>query len=169
MPVTRIESLPDDSHVWIFGASSPLTAEQSGVLLSSLERFQGEWAAHGAPLNSAHEVRDRRFLIVAVEPTVDASGCSIDRLFKLLGDLERKLAVSLIDSGSIFYRDGDGTVHVASRDEFRQLASAGSVTPDSPVFDNGVQTLGDLRHGRWEKPASRSWHGRLMPATSASA
>ncbi|MEO8215538.1 MAG: hypothetical protein ABI718_00480 [Acidobacteriota bacterium] len=167
MPVTAMKNLPDDAHVWIFGASSALNPEQSEVLLRAVEEFQRNWAAHGAPLTTAGDLRDQRFLVVAVEPSVDPSGCSIDRLFKLLQSLSGELGISLVDSGSIFYRDDRGEVQAATRDEFRNLAQRGAVTGESIVFDNAVQTLGDLRHGRWERPASQSWHGRLMAPAGA--
>jgi hypothetical protein len=36
------------------------------------------------------------------------------------------------------------------------------VTPSTPVFDNTITTVGELREGAWERPAAESWHGRAF-------
>ena len=48
---------------------------------------------------------------------------------------------------------------VASGEE---LAADGIVTPETVVFDQSVTHLSQLRDGKWEKPAARSWHGRAF-------
>ena len=37
-----------------------------------------------------------------------------------------------------------------------------TVTGATVVFNNTVSTVGDLRGGRWEVPASESWHAALL-------
>ena len=36
------------------------------------------------------------------------------------------------------------------------------VGPDTTVFNNTLTSLGDVRAGRWEVPASDSWHARAF-------
>jgi len=36
------------------------------------------------------------------------------------------------------------------------------VTLDTIVFDNTVTSVGDVRSGRWERPAAGAWHGRAF-------
>jgi hypothetical protein len=58
-----------------------------------------------------------------------------------------------------------GNVARANRAQFGALADAGTVTPDTVVFDNTVPTLGTVRAGKWETPAREAWHGRAFFST----
>ena len=40
-----------------------------------------------------------------------------------------------------------------------------SVTLDTIVFDNTITRVGDVRSGRWERPAADAWHGRAFFGT----
>jgi len=62
----------------------------------------------------------------------------------------------------VWYRDGESRIRSVMRGEFRQLAETGSVGPDTPVFDLTASTLGLIRSGGLERPASTSWHARLL-------
>jgi hypothetical protein len=78
----------------------------------------------------------------------------MDRLGSALG-------VDLVDHGPVAYRDGGEIRHVP-RHRFAALAGSGRVTLDTIVFDNTVTSVGDVRSGRWERPAAGAWHGRAF-------
>src|ERR1700736_3931907 len=120
MPTTTIDALPDDSRIWIFPISPALDAERRARLLAGADRFLAAWAAHGAPIRSAREVVDDSFLVIAVDRDAETSGCSIDRMFGLLRQLERELGLSILDPNRVFVRHGDGRVEGVSRDVFRR-------------------------------------------------
>jgi hypothetical protein len=162
MPLVPLGSLPDDARVWVFAAERTLAPAEADAVLGTVDAFLGVWAAHGHPLRSARELRDARFLIIAVdESAAGASGCSIDSLVREIRALERQLGVTLVDHGPVVFRDG-ATIRRVARDEFAELARAGRVTPDTIVFDNTISRLASLRGGAWELPASASWHGRAF-------
>jgi hypothetical protein len=164
MPIVPFDSLPDDARVWVFGTERVLTPAESSRLLGVADAHLERWAAHGAPLTSARDWRDDRFLTIAVDQrTAGASGCSIDALFRQLQALERELAVGIVGGGRVFYRGADGKAEATDRADFVVLAERGEVTPDTLVFDPTVQTLGAWRSG-FERRARDSWHGQLMPA-----
>ncbi len=132
-------------------------------MLETLNSFFEEWAAHRQRLEVGFAWRYQRFLLVAVdESRAGASGCSIDDLTDRLRELEAELALSLLDSSPVWYRDPGGRVRTSARAEFQRLAEGGEVGPDTTVFDLSLIRLGDLREGRWELPAARSWHSRLL-------
>jgi hypothetical protein len=165
MPKVPFEQLPDDARLWVFAADRPLRTEEQARLLDHADRFLTGWAAHGAPVVGARALRDGRFLLVgADERATGVSGCSIDTLFRSLGELEREMDVSLRDGGLVFWRDEDGTIHAGSRPAFREHARRGAVGADTIVFDNTVSTVGDLRTGRWEVAMRDSWHARAFGA-----
>lgn len=165
MPVVDFKQLPSSSRVWVFASDRPLVGDESSKLLGAVDGFLAQWKAHGAPLRCAREWRDDRFLAIGVDPTVEqASGCSIDGLFRGLQQLERELSTSLVAGGRVFYRDG-GRVARASRHEVRGLFDRGALTGETSVFDTSVTDAASYRD-HFERPARESWVAAL--ATQAS-
>jgi hypothetical protein len=153
MSLVPFESLPPDARVWVFASDAPLIGATADRLLATVDRFLEQWKAHGAPLRAAREWREDRFLVVGIDPTVEqASGCSIDGLFRALRELEQVIGSRLVGGGRIFYRTGDGSVAVAPRDELDALAARGDVTRQTPVFDLSLTSLAAWRE-RFEIPA----------------
>lgn len=152
----NIDQLGNDAPIWIFGISPALDAAQSATLLEAVDAFLDTWAAHGTPIRAARELRERSFLLIAADERNEKSGCSIDRMFGTLRQLERDLRVSILDSTRIFIRDA-GTVRALPRPEFRSAADE-----KTPVFDTTADRLGHVRAGAWERPAGESWHRQLL-------
>ena len=157
MPRIETNQLHDHSRIWIFGISPALSEAQQSRLLASVDAFLHGWAAHGHPITAARDVIEGTFLVVGVDKAAETSGCSIDRMFGTLRDLERELGVSILDSGRIFFRHGDGRPDAMSRAEFREKADAHTI-----VFDTNAETMGAIRSGQWERPATESWHRDLL-------
>lgn len=163
MPRTSFDSLPSDARLWVFGAERALGPAERGDLLAAVDRFLDAWKAHGAPLTGARELLGDRFLFVAVdEASVPPSGCSIDAMVRVLGELEEKLGVGLVGHGAVFYRTPAGDVRRVERAEFGRLAKAGEVGPETPVFDTTLTRVAKLREGEFERPARAAWHGRAF-------
>jgi len=149
--------LSDDSRVWIFGISPSLDDARGARLLARIDEFLATWAAHGAPITAARDLLHGSFLVIGVDRRSETSGCSIDRMFGLLQQLERDLGVAILDPDRVFYRGGDGEVHAMSRADFAEKGD-----PHTIVFDILAERLGDIRSGRWERPAKDSWHKALL-------
>ncbi|HUR80825.1 MAG TPA: hypothetical protein VM733_08665 [Thermoanaerobaculia bacterium] len=152
----NIDQLSDDAHIWIFGISPALDAQQGERLLRRVDEFLDNWAAHGVPIRGARDLREGSFLVIAADENRERSGCSIDRMFGTLKDLERDLQVQILDSNRIFLREGS-SVRVVPRLQFREAANS-----DTQVFDVTAERLGDVRSGAWERAARDSWHARLL-------
>jgi hypothetical protein len=166
MPVVPFDTLPDASRVWVFGSDRPLTEEGTVTLLKGVDEYLSNWKAHGEPLTVGSQLRDHRFLVVAVDQsTAGATGCSIDGFFRVLQGLEPKVGASLVGGGRVFYRDGTGAVQSASRADVAGLATSGAITKDTVVFDTSLTDLGAFRSG-FEKRAKESWIKDLMGTTT---
>jgi hypothetical protein len=157
MPRTDITQLSDDARIWIFGISPALDTSAAKRLLSSVNGFLDEWTAHGQPVTAGRQLLESSFLVIGVEKTAAASGCSIDRMFGTLRELERELGVSILDAERVFIRHGDGRVDAISRNAFREAGD-----PHTIVFDTTAERLGDVRNGSWERRAEQSWHRTLL-------
>lgn len=171
MPAVPFDHVPDDARVWVFATPRPLESTDAGALLERVDGFLERWAAHGASVVGARDFRHGQFLLIAAdERATGVSGCSIDSLFHALAGVEQELGTDLRRTSSyVFYRDADGRVQAAERPAFRQLAAVGGVGEDTPVFDNTIATVGDLRSGGWEKRFGESWHARAFPIGAAAA
>lgn len=152
----NLDQLTDSAHVWIFGISPALDEEQQAVFLRKVDAFLDDWAAHGVGIRGARELREGSFLIVAADEQREKSGCSIDRMFGTLKELEQQLGVTILDSTRVFFRN-EGGVRAIARGEFRTAA-----TPQTVVFDTTADQLGTVRTGAWERPAAESWHRHLL-------
>jgi hypothetical protein len=164
MPIVPFETLPDASRVWVFGSDRSLTGPDADRLLGEVDRFLGQWKAHGVPLACSRDWRDERLLTIGVDSTREnASGCSIDGLFRVLQAIERPLGTRLVGGGRLFYRDSAGTVQCATRDQLADLAARGAINDGTVVFDTGITTVGEWRD-RFEAPAAETWVGELLRA-----
>ena len=164
MPLINFGDLPDDSRVWVFGASAPLDEVDAAKLLAAVDGFLLQWKAHGHPLTAARDWREERFLVVGVDQrTEGASGCSIDGLFRTLQGLEKAVGASLVGGSTVFFRDSVGLVHGIPRADFALLSKQGAVGTATPVFDTTVTSAADYR-GRFERAAGDSWHAALLAA-----
>ena len=156
MPIVPFTSLPDSARVWVFASDHELTGAAADTLLAAVDQFLSEWKAHGSPLRCAREWRDDRFLAIGVDVDAEnASGCSIDGLFRTLQQLERTIGSRLVGGGRVFYRVGS-EILAATRDEFIDGIKRGEVRGETPVFDTSL-TAAKAWRTRFEQPASSGW------------
>ena len=168
MTLTSFQALPDSARLWVFPASRRLSPPEASRLLPATDTFLNQWTAHKVALATARDWRYEQFLLVAVdEASAGASGCSIDALVRFAREEESRLGIRLTDNGPVWFRSRTGRVESASRAEFQRMAEQGDVTLKTVVFDNTVETVGALRDGKWEIPASNTWHGRAFFNASA--
>lgn len=163
MPAVKFSELPQVGRVWLFASDRPLVGKDKDLLLGEVDRFLNQWKAHGHPLRCAREWRDDRFLAIGIDPTEEqASGCSIDGLFRGLQMLEKSLNTRLVAGGRVFYRDSSGSAKLAARPEIDSLAKKGELTSSTPVFDLSITELSEYR-ARFESPAGKTWVAALLP------
>ncbi len=162
MPRVSFTDLPDSARVWVFGSDRQLGADESQVLLEEVDAFLDGWKAHGTPLRNAREWRENQFLVIGVDPTAEqASGCSIDALFRALQQLGNRLATSLVAGGRVFYRDRKGKPRLALRAELPIVVREGELGKETPVFDTTLTDAGSYRTA-FERPARDTWVAALI-------
>jgi hypothetical protein len=161
MPIVAFDTLPDSARVWVFASDKALSGEPADALLAAVDEFLSGWAAHGTPLRCARDWRDGRFLAIGVDVTAEnASGCSIDGLFRTLQQLERTLGSRLVGGGRVFYRTKSG-IETSSYEGFSDAVNAGEVARETPVFDTSLTGAADWRTS-FEKPAGQAWTSRFF-------
>ena len=158
MPRIGFEQLPEHARLWIFAAQRELDDPERARVLEEVDRFIDQWTAHNVPLTAARDWGQGRFLMIGVdEEAAGLSGCSIDALVRRMKVVQEELGVELVDNAPVLFKNG-GTIERVSRERFAELAEAGAVSLETPVFNNTLTRVGDLRAGRWEVRAEDSWH-----------
>jgi hypothetical protein len=74
--------------------------------------------------------------------------------------LEQEYNINLFDRFNLAYKEGEEVLS-APRNAFEELIKQGSITADTIVFNNLVQSLAEL-NTKWEVPFSQSWHPQLF-------
>ncbi len=162
--LSAFSALPDDARLWIHAAAAPLSDAAQTALLDRLSAFMDGWTSHEHAVKGTASILYDRFLVIAAVPADGGgiSGCGKDDLVHAVGDAASDLDVEWMPALHVLYRAPDGDVAAVSRPEFQERADEGPVTPDTPVFDPSLTTLGALRDGQFEMPARESWHAQLL-------
>jgi|SRR5450759_1458572 hypothetical protein len=157
MPLVPFDTLPPSARIWVFGSDVPLNGAPADTLLAEVDRYLDQWKAHGFPLKAAREWQENRFLVIGIDPTAEqASGCSIDDLFRTLQQIQKTIGAQIVGGGRVFYRDATGMTQSTTREKFSALTAEGAIGPHTPVFDTSLTRLDDWT-ARFEKPFAESW------------
>jgi hypothetical protein len=159
--IAKFETLPDDARIWIYQANRSLTDEELAGLEKQISAFLEEWTAHGQQLNAGFEIKYKRFIVIGLDQSQGgASGCSIDAQVRFIQQLEKQLDIDLLDKMNVSYKTGEFIAHKPLAD-FKKMAKNRSVSKDTIVFNNLVNTKSEYRD-YWEVPAKESWHARFF-------
>ncbi|WP_338410114.1 ABC transporter ATPase [uncultured Flavobacterium sp.] len=155
------EDLPEHSKIWIYQSNRKLSENEVTEITINAKEFIENWSAHGEPLEASYIIKYNRFIIFAVNQDVKAAtGCSIDTSVQFIQDLEQKYTIDLLDKMNVTYKTGE-FIAFKTLIEFKQLAKSKSVSENTIVFNNLVNTIEEWQDF-WEIPASESWHSRFF-------
>jgi len=155
------KDLPDDSRVWIYQSNRKLSDEEVGQIKEKVIDFLKEWTAHGQDLEAGYEIKYNRFIVIGLnQENASASGCSIDASVYFIQKLEKEFGIDLLDKMNVTFYNGEFIAHKTLSD-FRKMAKAKSVSKNTVVFNNLVNTKLDYIEN-WEVPAKDSWHNRFL-------
>lgn len=136
-----LERLPDNSRVWFFGSDQLLNDEEKSSLSIELQEFVSSWKAHGAELAASFEILHDCILIVAVDESVTPpTGCSIDKVFKLL----EKQASNWFNR-LLIWRAFCNTAKIYTVDELQLALSTGELDRDTIIINSTVRSLTEVR------------------------
>ena len=155
-----INHLPDHAKVWVYQSNRLLEEHEEKVLSQVMASFVSQWKAHGTELAAGFEIRDHRWLILAVDETQqNATGCSIDSSVHLIKDTGEKLGVDFFDRQLIIYEQ-EGDRNEDRMHDFWAKRKAGVVNDSTIVFNTLAKDLGELR-SKWATPFVESWHAEM--------
>ncbi len=159
--LTDFKNLPDDSRIWIYQSNRKFSEEEVSLIEEKAKTFLTKWTAHGANLEAGFEVKYNRFIVIGLnQENASASGCSIDASVHFIQEIEKEIDVDLLDKMNVTYYNGEHIAHKSLLD-FRKMAKNKSVSPNTIVFNNLVNTKAEYEEN-WEVPAKESWHSRFL-------
>lgn len=155
------EDLPGNSKIWIYQANRKLSDSEVDEITEATKEFVENWAAHGTSLEASFITKYNRFIILAINQDAHpATGCSIDSSVQFIQNLEAKYGIDLLDKMNVTYKTGE-FIAFKTLLEFKQLAKSKSVSENTIVFNNLVNTIEEWQDF-WEVPANESWHSRFF-------
>ena len=155
-------NLPDHSRVWIYTSSRPFTDFEMGEIESFGADFVESWRVHGSAIAAELKVVHKQFIIIAADEKIAAvSGCGIDSSIGFIKSLEERFKVQLLDKLNLGFLNSNGVVEVVSMMPFQQKMDAGQINEKTVVFNNMINTLGEVR-ASWQVPLIESWHKQLL-------
>ena len=85
--IVDFKTMPDDSRIWIYQSNRDFNESEIGVINDKTISFLDNWQAHGKDLECSYSIIDKRFIIIAVNESVNPiGGCSIDFSLQLIKD-----------------------------------------------------------------------------------
>lgn len=155
------ETLPEEAKIWIYQSNRKFSDDEIAEIDEAVKAFVTEWSAHGTGLEASYLIKYNRFIILAVnQENQSATGCSIDASVHFIQQLEQKYGVDLLDKMNVTFKQGEFITHKPLI-EFKKLAKDKSVSANTIVFNNLVNTVGEWQD-YWEVPAGESWHSRFF-------
>jgi hypothetical protein len=153
--------MPADARIWIYQANRKLSEQEISSISGRAKEFLETWTAHDNALRASFQLHYGYFLIIMIDKNYEqASGCSIDKSFHFIQKLEKEFNLTLLDRMLFAYKTKD-TVRVSPKKEFSTMYSNGTLNDDTIVFNNMVETKGDL-YKKWEVPMRESWHKSVI-------
>ena len=154
------DSLSDEARVWVYAFSKPLSDGQRTLVNKTLEDFVSSWSSHGDKVKGGFTLFENCFAILAVENAHMVSGCSIDSSVKVFKSLKTSIGIDALNR-SLVYVNINSVIKVTDRFNFINKIREGVFGDETLVYDTTIQTIGDLRKGKFKKLLKDSWHAKL--------
>jgi len=158
---TEFDKMTDHSKIWIYQSATILSESQQKIIEQNTKQFLSQWTAHNMALIASFNIVKNHFLIISVDEDVtNASGCSVDSLFRFIQTLEASLHLSLLNRAEIAYERGD-QIHLSALNNIPELIRKKMLNEDTFIYNNTVQKKFELQTN-WRIPASTSWLKRYF-------
>ncbi len=158
-----LNTLPNNSKVFIFQADRILTDSDNEVIVTKMNSFLPTWATHGEELTAEFTIQDNLFLIVGNnEDKVATSGCSKDSLTHAIQFIGEKLNIDFFNRLNIAYKMKSGNFGLTNMLNFKMMMQKDEITQNTIVVNNLIETKNDLLNN-WQVEVKNSWHKTLVP------
>ncbi len=159
--LVEFANIAPEASIWIYQANRPFNNDEQRVIAGETSKFLEQWAAHGAQLKTAFDIRFNQFLILAIDEQFNhSSGCSIDGSVHFIQQLGRHLNIDFFNRTLIAFYDR-GSVKMESLSEIKLKLENGQLNERSLTFNHLIAKVRDL-DDKWMVPLTESWLKKYM-------
>ncbi len=153
-------NLADNSRIWIFQANRKFSTEEKETIIAKLKHFIADWNAHGAALLADFDLPYDQFIVVGVdESQAAASGCSIDKLTKIMRELDAEYNFDFLNRMLVAFEE-ENEIKIEKLPTFKKNVKEG-VYQNIKIFNNGISSFSDFKTN-WLIPIEESWAKTLL-------
>jgi|TARA_B110000003_G_scaffold230409_1_gene232479 hypothetical protein len=159
--ITDFKNIPDDSRVWIYQSNRDFSDSEIKIINNKTALFLDNWKAHGNELQASYLIKERRFLVIAVNEEYNPiGGCSIDYSLQLVNDISTTINLDLLDRLSVNYISENKIKSISLRDLKNKIKNR-SFSPETIIFNTTVKTKKELSSD-FELKISSSWLSKFF-------
>ena len=159
--IIDFKNIPDDSRIWIYQSSKDLSDSDIKIIDNKTTLFLENWKAHGNELQASYLIKERRFLIIAVNERFNPiGGCSIDYSLQLVNDISTTINLDLLDRLSVNFRLDNNIKSISLRNLKNKIKNK-SFSPETIIFNTTVKTKKELSSD-FELKISSSWLSKFF-------
>ena len=159
--ITDFKNIPDDSRVWIYQSNRDFTDLDIKIIKNKTTLFIDNWKAHGNDLQASYLIKERRFLVIAVNEKFNPiGGCSIDYSLQLVNDISNTINLDLLDRLLVNYRSENKIKSISLKDLKNKIKNR-SFLPETIIFNTTVKTKKELSTDS-ELKISSSWLSKFF-------
>jgi len=136
----------NEAKVWVYQANKPMSPEQQKRILAKAQEFVEAWSTHGKALSADAAIATPYHLVLAIDGSVQASGCSIDTSVRFIKELGMREGLDFFDRLKSVIVTSDGEFALVPFHSVKNY-------PECQFFHPMVSTLGELRN-KWLMPVS---------------
>ena len=127
------EGFSDDSRVWLYNASRPISPTEAAFVQENLEHFASQWKAHSTPLKAkACMLNEYTIAFVVDQSEASASGCSVDSSVRFVKELGKELEVDFFNRMQVVVENQEGH---RSLYPYRKLSELEGYAHYNPLID----------------------------------
>lgn len=158
-----LSNLASQSTVWFYLSETKLNESQIQRITNELQGFTACWDSHGHPLNSSFEIFENHLIVISVDASTSASGCSVDKLTHVIRKIESELDISLFNRQLVLYKNKIDLWKVASLNDFKEELLKNNIDSETLIYDLTVNKLADFLE-RGKVSIQKSWLKKYIPS-----
>ena len=159
--IVDFETMPDDSRIWIYQSNRDFNESEIGVINDKTISFLNNWQAHGKDLECSYSIIDNRFIIIAVNESVNPiGGCSIDFSLQLIKDISNTIGIDLLNR-LIVNCKLDNRIESLSLSDLKNKIKDGYFSPETIIFNTAINSKSELLNN-FEIDIRSSWLSKFI-------
>ncbi len=166
--MSTLHQMPAHSRVWVYASNKLLSSTVCDQIKLEAKQFATEWISHQNPVKAEADVLYNTFIVFMVDETMNGvGGCSIDKSFQFVKQLEKKLDLNFFDRLKVQLLWEDGSVSSFNKVELQSLYNEGKIIDTTKSFNNTISNKQEF-DSKWIIPLKDLWIYNLLKPSQIS-